>query len=157
MIFKKRKKELDVAIKQEGRIIVFLRKLLQQDSVNLFFSIAFQLLPIWVMILIRIVSDYSFNIREFTSNLMIFVIVACATNLSELLRINDEFKNKLSTICMIFCSTLILCISSILYCLLIVQGFAELRIKDDILLAISVVFTLFVVLIGYWMISRKEK
>lgn len=73
-----------VVIKQEPAIKVIIQKL--KDMAiwkNLFISNIFQLLAIWVMLLLQFVSEHTFSIDDYIGNLLVFDIVACATNLSD--------------------------------------------------------------------------
>lgn len=122
---------------------------------NLFFSNIFQLLPIWVMLLIQFVTEYFFGIEEYIGNLLIFVIVACATNLSDLFRKGSSKMKEMSTTFAIFILIFILCFASILYCLLLLYNLADLRIRIPLLMYSTILFTLIAVLINIWQAARK--
>ena len=124
---------------------------------NLFFSNIFQLLPIWVMLLIRFVTGYYFINKEYISNLLVFVIIACATNLSNLFNRNNSRLNEISTMLAIFVSVFIICFASILYCLILLDKKMILTLKEDILMCFSILFTLIVVFISIWQVVRKGK
>lgn len=146
----------NITFVQEPVYKVIVRKLNGIDILrNLFFSNIFQLLPIWVMLLIQFVTEYFFGIEEYIGNLLIFAIVACATNLSDLFRKSGSKMKELSTIFAIFILIFVLCFSSILYCLLLLYNLADLRIKIPLLMYFALLFTLIVVLINIWQAARK--
>lgn len=123
---------------------------------NLFFSNIFQLLPVWVMLLIQFVSEYSFPSKEYIGNLLVFVVIACATNLSNLFGKNNFKTKEISITFEIFVLVFVLCFASILYCLLLLYDQTHLKIKMNILLYCSLFFTLIAVLINVWQTVRKD-
>lgn len=148
----------NILIKQEPLGNVIIRLLHNPDLwKNLFFSNIFQILPIWVMLLIQLVSAYNFIHKEYISNLLVFVIIASATNLSNLFS-EDNFKlNIITTLFAIFISIFIICFASIMYCLILLNNKMMLELKIDILMGFSILFTLIVVYISIWLVVRKGK
>lgn len=85
------------------------------------------------MLLIQFVSEYQFKFIEIISNLMVFVVVACGTNLSDLFRKGNNTINEMPKIFTTFISIFILCFASILYCLLLLRNIVYIRVKEYIL------------------------
>lgn len=140
---------------QESRLRTFISKLYNEKMLkNICFSNFFQLLPVWVMLLIQLVSEYSFQIEEYISNLLVFTVVACAANLSDLFGTNN-LKEKVMPVTL-FILVLIMCFASIMYCLLLLYDQIHLKIKMETSLFFSVVFTLGVVLLNIWQTARKD-
>ena len=116
MINDEKKDSRDVEVVQESKVKVILRWLENPDLLkSLFFSNIFQLLPIWVMLLIQWITEIMFDIDNYISNLLVFVVIACVTNISDLLEEDNMERNKVSILCMLFFLFGILCIASILY------------------------------------------
>lgn len=53
-----------------------------QEARRIVFRISIQFLPIWIMLLLGVVADYQWELKELISNLLIYTIVACATVLA---------------------------------------------------------------------------
>ena len=149
----------DVFFEQEPRKNILIRKLNNAEVwKNLCFSNIFQLIPIWVMSFIQMVSVYKFEIRDYTNNLLVFVIVSCAANLSDIFGGKNLKMEKTATIFVIFVLISVLCFTSTFYCLMLLCSVSSgLLIKENIMLSISLIFTLVVILISVLKTAGKEK
>lgn len=110
------------------------------------------------MAFIQIVSVYEFKIRDYINNLLVFVIVSCAANLSDIFGKKNFKMKKTATIFVIFVLISILCFTSTFYCLILLCSVSSnLLIKENIMLSLSLIFTLIVILISVLKVARKEK
>lgn len=147
---KKGKKQLHFT--QEPAKEVISRKLNNvswKNLIILMISNGCQLLVIWIMLLLRSVTEYRFSIDDYISNLLAFVIVACATNLSDAFgKDSSKFKETL-TYFTIGLLIFVICFASILYCLSVICDWGiDIKIKKDVICAISIIFTLIVILVS---------
>ncbi len=115
---------------------------------DLICSNIFQILPIWLMILLQMVSKYYFDIKDYTENLLVFTIVACITNLAD--SYGEDNKEK-------FISSAILCCAIFLYTLILLSKFTELDLKFIIIFVFAIIFAVCVIMIGYLQEKRKEE
>lgn len=85
MHMKNKRNGLDINIKQESYLKAYIQKFHNIEFIKIiFFSIGFQILPVFVMFLIQLISNHKFSISEYIENFLVFVIVSCAANISEL-------------------------------------------------------------------------
>lgn len=148
----------NIRIEQEPWSNVMIRLLRTQNIwKNILFTNISQLLPVWIMLLIKKVSMYYFNISDYICNMLVFVMIACVTNISDLL--GKRCKNSdISLIFAIFIHALTLCFSSTLYCLVLLSTLKNLdiKIKNSVIMNFSIFFILVEALISIWQVSRKE-
>ncbi len=155
---KKQNIDTEIYIEQESVSKIFLRNINNADVwYNLFFSNVFQLLPIWIMVLIQLVSKYRFDIQNYISNLLVFVIVSCVTVLCDLFGKTSFKMDELSTTVIIFVLISLSCVASVLYCLVLLYDVTELVIKEHTILYCSFIFTFITILMSLWKAARKEK
>lgn len=149
----------DVVIVQEPKVNVILRCMRNPELIkSLFFSNIFQLLPIWVMLIIQWITEFVFKINNYISNFLVFVVIACVTNICDLLEEDNIKRSKVSILCMLFLWFGILCIASILYSLILLEEVVELKIKMDYLMGCALTFALIVCFISlYQKVSEKGK
>lgn len=123
---------------------------------TLCFSIIFQFIPIGIMSLIQYVSTYGFGLEDYIGNLLVFDIVTCGVNLSDLSQQGGFKGGKASTIIMLFLLITILCLTSILYCLLLLYDIIDFAIKKSELFYFSWGFTMIICVISIWRAGRKQ-
>lgn len=152
-----RKKSQTYTYKQESLDRVIIRSLGKGGIARWFFSNIFQLMPIWIMLLIQYVSEYNFKLEAYISNLLAFSLLTSGINISDFLEENDSALNRIFTICAIFVLVGVLCFSSILYCLVLLYDLANLKISANLLLQFSIYFIFIVLVIGSWQVARRER
>lgn len=116
----------------------------QRDSIHInidchlrgLFYILFQLIPIWIMGLLHVVSGRQVEFNEFISTLLVFNIATCATIIPDI----GRNQQKLYLTSLVFLLLLILCFSSVLYCLLLVDE----SLNQRFLMFASIAFTIIV-------------
>lgn len=81
------------------------------------FNILFQLMPIWILVLLHIILGRQVEFNEYISTLLVFNIATCATIIPDISR-NPQ---KLYMTFLVFLLLFVLCFSNILYCLLLVD------------------------------------
>lgn len=144
-----------ISVRQETGIRVIIRRIPPELLDQIFIDV-FQLLPIWVMLLISYVSKYSFNIRDYIGNLLVYVTVSCAVVLSDLVKKSKFKANGILQKIAIFLDILILSLSSILYGILLLCTKKVLNVEKDELLICTTVFTLFTFFLGCWRSMKKN-
>lgn len=152
----KEEKQVQLSIRQEPLKEVLVRKL--NDVAiwkNLFSLNICQLLAIWIMLLMQFISEYKFSIGDYISNLLAFDIVACATNLSDIFGKENSKTKEISTTFTIGVLTIVICFASILYGLSLICDFIDLHLKTDLVMALSILFTLIVILISMLQAARR--
>lgn len=151
------KKEQVFIIQEPAKEVMF-RRLNEIMAIwkNLFISNFCQLLAIWIMLLLQIVSEYSFSIEDYMSNLLAFDIVACATNLSDAYGKDDSKVKEMLPFGTVGVLIIVICFASILYCLSLTYDWeTNLQIKKDVIMAFSILFTLIVILISILQAVRR--
>lgn len=144
-------KENTIVIKQESRLITYSHKLKNAAFwKTIVFSNIFQLLPIWIMFIIQLVSEYTFNIREYICNFLTFVIIACTVNLADFLQKTETKSNKISRIFVISLLMLVLCFALTIYCLQLLCDFIKFKISETKICAFAVIFLIIIILINIW-------
>lgn len=131
-----KKNKNDISIQQEP---IFRRRIQLKITTNLctmVFSLAFQLLPIFVMLLIQFIIEYNFDILEYISNLISYVVVSSAISLSGLFR-KDLKKNRKEKMFNILVFIGLLCFSSILYGIVMLCDIEKIGMKKYNLLLIT--------------------
>lgn len=154
------KKDLgDAEFVQESKIKVIVRCLRNPELLkSLFFSNIFQLLPIWVMLLVQWITEFMFEIDNYICNLLVFVVIACVSNICDLLEEDNIKRSKESILWMLFISFGILCIASIFYSLILLKEIVALKIRMDYLKGCSLTFALIACFISlYQKVSEKGK
>lgn len=150
------KKEKQLLIIQEPVNEVISRKLNDVLWKNIIISNFCQLLAIWIMLLLQFVSEYRFSIEDYISNLLAFDIVACASNLSDIFGKDNTPKKETSNYLTVGILIIVICFASILYALsLICDWGIGIQIKKDLIWAISIIFTLIVLLISMLQAARR--
>lgn len=148
------KRKEQVYIKQVSWIEFIIEVILQKSNdfsiwKNLLISNAFQLLAIWIMLLLQFVTEHKFSSNEYIGNLLVFDIAACATNIADIFGDDNPESKKMSTFFTISVFILIICLASVLYCLSLIYGWKmQLQIKEDKVMFLSIIFTLLVILMG---------
>ena len=145
------KKNLDFAIVQESRWSAYTRQFLNVGFLRaILFSNILQLLPVWVMYIIQLVSKYRFGIEEYVSNFLVFIIISCGVNLADLFTRKTLKINEMSILFVIFLQIFIMCTALILYCLLLLSSLTSLSIITLRYCIFSFIFFIIVVFINLW-------
>lgn len=155
----KKSSDSGVSFEQEPRKNVLLREINKEDLLeNILFTNVFQLIPIGIMGFIQIVSVYKFDLGDYISNLLVYVIISCAASLYDILGKKNLLHTKTATISVIFFLITILCFTSTFYCLVLLCSVSsDFYNKEEIMLSFSIIFTLLAFLISFFKIARKEK
>lgn len=154
MHMKNKRNGLDINIKQESYLKAYIQKFHNIEFIKIiFFSIGFQILPVFVMFLIQLISNHKFSISEYIENFLVFVIVSCAANISELFTEKNLKINEPSTIVSIFILISVLCLSSVMYCLELIDSVTQ----SDKYCAVSFIFFIIIVYINLWRESKNKR
>lgn len=155
MLFKRKKEQ--PLISQEPIKKILARKLGDMAVwKNLFISNICQLLAIWIMLLLQFISEHRFGIEDYISNLLAFDIVTCAANLSDIFGKNNSKAKEEPPYFTVGILTIIICFASILYGFsLIFEWGIDLQIKTDLVMALSIIFTLIVILVSMLQATRR--
>lgn len=122
-----------------------LKDLISADMLEKIFSTFFQFIPIWIMFLIQSVSEYQFEFEEYIGAVLIFDITTCAITVPGILKKHNWSRKDLLMIILLFSLLCILCFSTVLYCLLLVD-----KLKNQMsLVALSAFFTAVVGIVNF--------
>lgn len=152
-MLRKGKKTSGFYLQQESIFKIIIRHLKYPNKLNVFLINILQLLPVWIMLLIHIVSKYQFPFREIVSNLIVYVVVTCGTNLYDLFRKSIDTINNIPKIISTFLSIIILCFASILYCLLLLCNVTDIKIEEYIIFLIALILVPTILFISIWQTS----
>lgn len=146
---------LEIYIKQESVWRVCIRALCNSHFLKAFiFSNIIQLLPVWIMITIHLASVCAFGIEEYISNLLTFIIISCAVNLTDLYK-EKESRADAPPALVTNLSFIILIFSLILYCLWLINYTKNLGIKTLNYYIITIALCIIVMFINFWKESKK--
>lgn len=81
---------------------------------KLLFSVAFPLMPVWIMLIFTFVMSVRFSIKEYAATLLTFAMTASGAWISDLLEGTRE-KTSLRKIFVEFFLLVIMCIAAVLY------------------------------------------
>ncbi|NBI89787.1 hypothetical protein D3Z45_04150 [Lachnospiraceae bacterium] len=131
---RKRKEKAVIQIDQGERDKKEEKKLVKVIMKNTF-NLVIQLLPVWFMMLLGAVSDIKFEMREYTSNLLIFTVMWSVTNIVDLY--GKECLDILADIIKYMLSV-ILCFSLFFYVLILISNYPVLGIKNIPILCFAI-------------------
>lgn len=121
------------------------------------FSNLFQLLPVGVMLFIQFVSECKFGTIDVFANIIAFGIIACISNLSEMLEKDTVHEKGILELFMAGILIFILCFSLILYCLMLLYDQKHLNIDLYIIIVITLIFVGCTILVSMWQVARKSE
>lgn len=152
------KKDLSYKVNQEPLNNIIQRSINNMELVkNLFYSNIWQLMPIWIMLLIQAVTEYRFKTEEYISNLLIFIVISCATILSDFFDEKRPIEKEMPVMIAAFILIAILSLASVLYCLFLLQEFNNIFIRKYLIFCLILIWILIVVVINLWQVARKDK
>lgn len=148
---RKRKKNANVQIRQEPK-----KNTDENNNIKVVlkntFNLIIQLLPVWFMILLEVVTNIKFKMEDYTSNLLVFTIMSSVTNIAGLSGkecldvLADAIKYILS---------IILCFSLFFYVLVLFKESPGLEIKDMPILFVAIGLCIVVFVAMFYQEIRK--
>lgn len=99
------------------------------------FNLIIQLLPVWFMVLLQVVTNVKFEIEDYTSNLLVFTFISSVTNIAELS--GKDYVGVLAY-AIKYVLSIILCFSLFFYTLILFKKTPDMEIKDTLILYVAV-------------------